>query len=157
MEFTFFMSHIADRWLITTDDFGEDDISGLLIHEVLPRRHLLSSLDNEVSQQAHFHKLLARHEERLMELKGKPILYLAKDMSEDLITMRLERARRMVRLGYAKFLDKEETVWRHTPKGAAHFFFRSYLKQLFASLSGPSSRSKGQNLSLLNVAFGSST
>jgi hypothetical protein len=138
MEVTFLVSHIGNRYLITTDDFGEDDISGLLVYEVLPRRDFLQSLDEEVHQQAHFQKLLARHEDRLREWKGKPILFQAKDMSEDLNTMRMEHARHMVELGYAEFLDNEHTVWRYTPKGAATFFFRSYLKQLLISWRGPS-------------------
>ena len=138
MEVTSLVSHVGGRYLITTDDFGEDDISGLLVYEVLSRRDFLQSLDNEVRQAVHFRKLLARYEERLREWKGKPVLFQAKDMSEDLNTMQIERVRRMVELGYAKFLDNEHTVWRHTPKGAAHLFFRSYLKQLFTSWQGPS-------------------
>jgi hypothetical protein len=78
--------------------------------------------------------LLARHEERLAETTLEPILFQAKDMSEDLNAMRMERAQRMVDLGYGNFLDNQHTVWRYTPKGAAHFFFRSYLKQLFYGL-----------------------
>jgi hypothetical protein len=50
MEVTSFVSHNAGRYLLTTDDFGEDDISGLLVYEVLPRRRFLPSLDNEIDQ-----------------------------------------------------------------------------------------------------------
>src|SRR5262249_53872257 len=132
VERTLFVSHMGNRYLITTDTFGEDDISGLLDYEVvlhgLQGAHLPGFRDQEMHQQAHFQKLLARHEERLGEEKSKPTLFLAKDMSEDLNTMRMKHARHMVELGYAKFLDNEHTIWRYTPKGAVRIVFRSYLK-----------------------------
>jgi hypothetical protein len=132
VESTSFISHIRRRYLITTDQVGEGDISGLLQYEVvlhgIQGAHLPGFRDEEIHQQAHFQKLLARHEERLAESKGKLILFQAKDMSEDLNTMRMERAQHMVQSGYAKFLDHEKTIWRYTPRGATRFFFRSYLK-----------------------------
>jgi hypothetical protein len=116
LKLTLLVSLIGGRYLITTDEFGEDDISGFLDYEVL--------------NQAQFPELLARHEDRLAGSNVQPVLFLAQDMSEDLIAMQKARACQMVKLGYAKFLDSDNNVWRHTAKGAVHFFFRSYLKQL---------------------------
>jgi hypothetical protein len=109
-------SQVGSRYLVTADDFGEDDISGLLDYEVL--------------KNADFPELLKRHEDRLAQSDGEIVFFVADNMLEDLEAVQCERARRMVDLGYAKFLDFDRSVWSYTIKGAVHLYFRSYLKQL---------------------------
>jgi hypothetical protein len=117
---TTLMSQVGRRYLLTTDDFGEDDISGLL--------------DYEVRQNAHFPELLNRHEDRLARVEDEVVYFLAENMVDDLQAIQMERAQHMVDLGYAKFRDADRSVWSYTVKGAVHFYFRSYLKQIWRGL-----------------------
>ncbi len=114
------VSQVGNRYLVTTDDFGEDDISGLL--------------DYEVRQNAHFPELLDRHEDRLARADDELIYFLAENMVEDLDAIQIERAQHMVDCGYAKFRDADRSVWSYTIKGAVHLYFRSYLKQILRGL-----------------------
>jgi hypothetical protein len=117
---TSLISLVGNHYLVTTDDFGEDDISGLL--------------DFEVLQNAHFPELLDRHEDRLERSDEPCVHFVAENVLEDMDAIQIERARRMVELGYGKFRDPEQSIWSYTFKGAVHFYFRSYLKQMFKGM-----------------------
>jgi hypothetical protein len=119
-EMTRLISQVGGRYLVTTDDFGEDDISGLLKYRVL--------------QNAHFPELLQHHEDRLDQSDSEVVFFVAEDMLEDLDAIQRERAQRMVDLGYAKFSNDAKSIWRNTVKGAVHLYFRSYLKQLLRGI-----------------------
>jgi hypothetical protein len=117
---TTLVSQVGSRYLITADDFSEDDISGML--------------DYEVRLNAHFPELLKLHEDRLARADDTVVYFVAENMVEDLDSIQLERARHMIKLGYARFRDDEQSVWSYTVKGAMHLYFRSYFKQILRAL-----------------------
>jgi hypothetical protein len=114
------VSSASGRYLITTDTFGEVDISGLNEHHVLPN--------------CEFPDLVKHHEEWLAKSNSEPMLFAASDVVEDLDAMRIQHAQRLVDHGYATFLNDEHSTWRYTAKGAVHCYLRSYLFQLFGRM-----------------------
>jgi len=114
---TLFISVTTDGGeIVTLDDFGIVDLSGIR--------------DLEVVYRADFEELAARHDQRLAEahasLKPFPPTR-AMDQFEDLGQVRAER---MVALGLAKFLDLQESNWRYTVKGAFKNAFVGYVMGL---------------------------
>jgi len=111
---TLFISVTSDgREIVTLDDFGIVDLSGIRAMEVVYR--------------ADFEELAARHSQRLTEVTAplKPFSPTrAMDQYEDL---GLVRAEKMVALGLAKFLELQESNWRYTVKGAFKNAYEGYI------------------------------
>ncbi|MDR3456670.1 MAG: hypothetical protein P4N60_04445 [Verrucomicrobiae bacterium] len=114
---TLFISVTDDgREIVTMDEFGISDISGIRAIDVVYR--------------ASFEELVARHAGRLAEAAEslKPFSPTrAMDQYEDLGKARAER---MVALGLAKFLDRQESAWRYTVKGAFMAAYEGYVMGL---------------------------
>jgi hypothetical protein len=114
---TLFISLTSDgREIITMDDFGIEDLSGIRAIEVVYR--------------ADFEELVGRHAQRLAQ-PGVSVRPFSEsrlmDQYEDLGRVRAEQ---MMRLGLVKFLDIQETCWRYTVKGAFVNAYRSFIKGL---------------------------
>ncbi len=102
---TLFISVTNDgREIVTLDDFGIVDLSGIR--------------DMDVVYRADFEELVARHSQRLTGVAAPLKSFSptrALDQYEDSGRVRAEK---MVSLGLAKFLDLQESNWRYTVKGA---------------------------------------
>jgi hypothetical protein len=100
--------------IVTMDDFGIADLSGIRAIEVVYR--------------SDFDELFVRHAQRMVET-GKPLKSFsplrALDEYEDLARVRAEK---MVSMGLAKYLEISESNWRYTVKGAFVNAFISYVK-----------------------------
>jgi len=114
---TFFVSVTQDGTeMITVDDFGIVDPSDL--------RNI------DVVYNADFAELSSRHAQRLAMMPGpwrpfSPTRCL--EQYEDLLKVRAEH---MVTLGLAKFIDRTESTWRYTMKGAWISAYHGYFKGL---------------------------
>ena len=111
---TLFISVTGDgREIVTMDEFGSCDLSGLR--------------DIEVVYRACFLELVASHTVRLKHATKSLIPFSptrAMDQYEDLGQVRAEK---MVALGLAKFLDMQESNWRYTVKGAFLAAYEGYI------------------------------
>jgi len=114
---TLFISVTGDgREIVTLDEFGISDLSGIR--------------DFDVVYRANFEELVARHTERLAQVAEplKPFSPTrAMDQYEDLGKVRADR---MVALGLAKYLDLQESAWRYTAKGAFCAAYETFIKGL---------------------------
>jgi hypothetical protein len=105
-----------DRIIQTQDDFGIADLSGLTSRKIV----LNADLD----------EMLACHCERLASCPGTKRSFSPGAALADWQSIQEMRAQQMVRLGLAKFLNQEQSVWRHTLKGAWLKYFEGFRSQL---------------------------
>ncbi|HSY19704.1 MAG TPA: hypothetical protein VK815_15280 [Candidatus Acidoferrales bacterium] len=114
---TLFISVTSDgREIVTLDQFGITDLSGIRAFEVV--------------YNANFEELAVCHAGRLARETGSLRPFSpshAMDQFEDLGRVRAEK---MVSLGVAKFLDLQESAWRYTAKGAFLAAYEAYIKGL---------------------------
>jgi hypothetical protein len=112
---TLFISFTTDgREIVTMDDFGIEDLSGIRAIEVVYR--------------ADFEELVARHAQRLAQSGDEFRPFSESRLMDQYEDLGRVRAEQMMRLGYVKFLDIQESSWRYTPKGAFVNAYRSFIK-----------------------------
>jgi hypothetical protein len=92
------------KYLITTDDFGEPDISG--------------RTERQVRLNAELSELIECHRERLEAAGGGADMFAADPVIKELERLNLEQAEALENRGYAGFLDADRTIWRYSLKGA---------------------------------------
>ncbi len=125
---TFMYSWIGeDKILVTLDEFGTADLSGMWKSETL------LNADLPELQQKHFQRLSTRG--------GAFYAFTPTDLFQQFEGMARARVERMVGLGLAVFLDPPQNVWKYTFKGAWSFAVNGYLKGL-GRASAQSHRSK---------------
>jgi hypothetical protein len=99
-----------NRRVVSTDEFGTEDVSGLS--------------DRKVLLNAHLEELVAFHQRRLHGLELRSFdAGVALQASENLEEMRVLRIEEM---GLGKFTSSERTAWRFTVKGAWQNMFKSF-------------------------------
>ena len=106
----------SDHILQTQDDFGMADLSGLTGREVV----LNADLD----------ELLVRHRQRIASNSGSKRLFSPSNALYDWESIEAMKSQQMARLGLIKFLNREESVWRHTLKGAWLQYYKGLRGQL---------------------------
>jgi len=110
------LSRTADgRTILTEDDAGEVDLSGLT-----DRVFLLN---------AGLEELHAVHRERLSTTEGSAVPFDQGNVMGDYEAMRRQRAVRLAEMGLARFL-RDDDHWRYTLKGSLLAAYRSYFAQL---------------------------
>jgi hypothetical protein len=92
------------RKLVTTDEFGTRDLTGLT--------------DREIVLNAHFPELWQAHANRIHQLPGLVPLFEPDGVLEQLADEAMTNATRLIDLGYARFTDSTQKAWCYTPKGA---------------------------------------
>jgi len=100
----------------TQDDFGMADLSGLTHRKILVN----ADLD----------ELLACHHERLASCLGQRRSFSVGTAFADWESIHAMKAEQMVRMGLAKFLNREQTIYRHTLKGAWLQYYKGFRRQL---------------------------
>jgi hypothetical protein len=96
-----------DRFHWTTNNNGEQDLSGVTDHDTWP--HLT------------FANLLKKHERRLAGSDPRP--FPDDDPMAGYFKIRKCQADRLVKDGLAYYLDENHAAWRYTLKGALKFYF----------------------------------
>ncbi len=96
-----------ERYLTTTNERGEQDISG-------------------VEEQQTWHAmampaLLGKHQLRLE--KNVPSPFPAESPMSGYFDMRRRKAETLVEKGYAKYVDEDQAAWKYTLSGAIRFYF----------------------------------
>jgi hypothetical protein len=114
---TILTSRVApDHLLQTQDDFGMADLSGLTSCKIL----INADLD----------ELVACHCERLGANPGVLGGFTIANACAEWEAIRTAKARALARLGLIKFLNFDQTVYRHTLKGAWLQYYRGFRGQL---------------------------
>jgi len=103
-----------DRVLVTMDDFGVWDLSG--IREI------------EVVMNADLNELHERHGKRLAGLSVTPRHFSPQPALQQYEGLELQRVEKMVRMGLAEFVDMSHTIWRYTFKGAWRSAYEGFFK-----------------------------
>ncbi len=121
---TFLLSRLSeDKSLVTVDEFGSDDLSGVwdvqgLINADLPELNTL-------------------HAQRLTSSGIAPMHFSSANLLQQYDDLNRARVAKLVRLGLGKYLDPACDVWCYTPKGAWIYAFRGYF--------GGLNRARGQS------------
>jgi hypothetical protein len=105
-----------NRIIQTQDDFGMADLSGLT--------------DRKIVLNADLDELLACHRARLISCGGSKRGFSAAAALAERRSIHEMKAQQVVRLGLGRFLNQEQTVWRHTLKGAWLQYFEGFRSQL---------------------------
>jgi hypothetical protein len=114
---TFLASWVAnDQVMITTDNFGDEDLSATRQIEVL------LSADLEELQDRHFQRLAA-----IDATPGKLSSNRLLHHYEEIEKLRVDR---LVQLGLASYVDQAGNIWRFTLKGAWANATRGYFKAI---------------------------
>lgn len=100
-----------DTFIVTRDDFGEADHS--------------RTQNIEVVLNADFGELAVRHAQRLQELAADPRQLHSGAVLDCMERMDEVRARKLVEMGLATFLDESNGVWRYTFRGGWRNFMNS--------------------------------
>ena len=106
----------SDQILQTQDDFATIDLSGITNQQVLVH----ADLD----------ELLSLHRERLASCFEQKRTFSTGTTFSDWESIRRMRVEQMARMGLAKFTNREESVYRHTLKGAWLQYYRGFRRQL---------------------------
>jgi hypothetical protein len=106
----------SEQIIQTQDDFGMADLSGLT------RRKILVNADLD--------ELLSCHHERLASCLGQKRSFSVGTAFADWESIRAMKAEQMARMGLAKFLNREQTIYRHTLKGAWLQYYKGFRSQL---------------------------
>jgi hypothetical protein len=100
-------SRTADgRTLLTTNERGEQDISGVE--------------DQQTWHAMPLPELVEKHRQRLLGLANQP--FSADSALLEYFDIRRRKAAALVARGYAKYVDDQGLVWRYTFKGAIVFY-----------------------------------
>lgn len=94
----------SNQIIQTQDDAATVDLSGLTDQKILIR----ADLD----------ELLSCHRKRLASDIGQKRTFSAQTAFSDWQSIRRMKAEQMARLGFVKFLNQGQTIYRHTPRGA---------------------------------------
>jgi hypothetical protein len=105
-----------DRIIQTQDDFAMADLSGLT--------------DRKVVLNADLDELLSSHRERCAAQHRAKRHFSIESALSNWESIQEMKARQLSRLGLIKFLNREETIWRHTLKGAWLQYFKGFRGQL---------------------------
>ncbi len=117
---TFLISQFGDGTaMVTVDDFGVEDLSGLW--------------DMEVLKNADFLELASRHSVRLSSSTKQPVAFSPDRALREYEALKAARVDQIVSLGLGQYLDGEHNVWRHTFRGAFKYTVKGYLKGLVAA------------------------
>jgi hypothetical protein len=95
----------GDRWLITSDILGGQDLSGLELEEMLP--------------EVEFAVVFDYHLERVTNVGEKPLSVDADNVARMILEHERNRVESMAKRGLVRYLDAEKQTWLYTPKGAA--------------------------------------
>ena len=114
------------RKILTTDEFGMADLSGLT--------------DRLLLLNANFPELWRLHQERVSSIGMAPLLQ-GGDVPSELAEERQAEVERLIEMGYAKFIDPAMTKWRFTLRGAWACWRYGFLAQIGRSM-GQTDRSK---------------
>ena len=104
----------GDNSLVTTDEFGSEDMSGTRLVEVL--------------MNADLGELVYLHQQRLDSSTGEPRQLDANRLLLELEEWNKIRVDYLVQDGLAKYESQDENLWRFTPKGACLNAIRSHLR-----------------------------
>jgi hypothetical protein len=96
------------RYLVTTDWSGDPDLSGLIDQEIQTDVGLVFIAD--------------RHRHRVQRSTIAAVPFAEEPLGQYL-QMRKRQIERMVERGDARWLDSQESAWKHTLKGALRFYF----------------------------------
>jgi hypothetical protein len=100
-------SRLTDgRILCTTNEIGEQDISGAEEQQTWPKYDLIS--------------LIEKHRKRLTD-SVEP--FPAESPLAGYFDIRRRKADALVAKGYARYIDDEQSIWKYTLKGAIVFYF----------------------------------
>lgn len=114
---TSLISVVSDeKALVTMDDFGMCDLSGIRAIEVVFNADL--------------NELHALHSQRLDSLSSAPRPFSAELVCQQYKDLERLRVQKMVLLGLAEFLDSSQECWRYNFKGAWKSAYEGYLKGL---------------------------
>lgn len=116
-----------DTVLLTTDEFGEHDLTG--------------RTDSLVLLRAHFPELWQAHQFRVAQAQALLQHYDAEKLPEQRKRELERHVGRLVELGYARFTDPAQTTWCYTPRGAFGYWRRGFLGQL-SDMQGQRERSR---------------
>jgi hypothetical protein len=94
--------------LCTTNEIGEQDISGLVRQQTWP--------------QARFPILVDNHQSRLDEAESPPVPFEKGNPYDGLADLSRRRAQSLVQSGRATYLDEDGTRWKFTLSGALRFY-----------------------------------
>jgi hypothetical protein len=98
-------SRVSDnRYVVTTDEFGEAELS-----DVVDKKALLN---------ADLYELAVYHQRRLAQSDMNPIPFSGETVCDAFGEMEAQCTHRLVEMGYARFIDPEQTRWRYSLKGA---------------------------------------
>ena len=100
----------------TTDEFGVLDLSGLAQREIV--------------MNASLRELYDCHKARLATAQDEPQSFSRGGILAVHEEMELAKAERLEKLGLAKPVNIQHTIWRYTLKGALQIYFKSYRGQL---------------------------
>ena len=107
------------RRLETADDFAGVDLTGIVNREVLMRAHLP--------------ELYGRHQERLAVLAFDARLFPHGDILAFNENMEMVRYSQLKQMGLARPVNREESIWNYTVRGAWLNYFQGFRKQLEAA------------------------
>jgi len=114
---TFVFSRLSEvKTLVTLDEFGTTDLSGIW--------------DAETLLNADLAELVAKHELRLEAGGLIPIAFSPTDLQTQYEAMTRARVERMIERGLATYVDAGRNVWKFTFKGAMSNALHGYLKGL---------------------------
>lgn len=100
----------------TTDEFGTLDLSGLV--------------GKEIVMNAGLHELYDRHQARLVTAPEEPQGFPRGGILAVHEEMELAKAEHLEKLGLARLLNIQHTIWRYTLRGALLVYFKGYRGQL---------------------------
>ena len=100
----------------TSDEFGGIDLSGLT--------------QKEIVMNAGLRELYDYHKARLATTRDTPQTFPRSGILAVQEKMELDKAERLGRLGLARPLNIQQTIWKYTIKGAWQIYFMGYKKQL---------------------------
>jgi hypothetical protein len=122
-------SRLSDgRWLVTNQKPGEADFSGLRIEAQWP---------------GEFGELLAFHNRRLAEMSVALVPFDPQYVLDNLLGHNRMRAGVLVRMGLARWRNKEETAWSYTLRGSIRLSSQS-LKDVRAGMQMKKEVDKGR-------------
>jgi len=99
------------RVLISSDLAGAKDPAGIIQHSLL--------LNASISELLNFHR------QRIAQSGAAPLPFLKPDVQSELEQIGLERGRRIVEMGLARWANREQTIMRGTVRGAFRAIFNN--------------------------------
>lgn len=99
---------------LTMDDFGVADLSG--------------TRNTRVVLNADFVELARVHAARILLRSDATELFAREHLLRQMNQMETERVRRLVSDGYGRYLDLQQSVWRHTIRGAWSLTFAGFFR-----------------------------